>query len=64
MPLAEVKNRSSEAVDRLEQEHGRVVITMHGRLAAAVLTVEDLENLEEALNVMADPKLMRRVRQT
>lgn len=64
MPLAEVKNRSSEAVDRLEREHGRVVITMHGRLAAAVLTVEDLENLEEALNVMADPKLMRRVRQT
>ena len=63
MPLAEVKNRLSEVVDRLEREHGRVVITKHGRPAAVVLTVEDLENLEETLNVMADPKLMRRVRQ-
>jgi hypothetical protein len=30
MPLADVKNRLSEVVDRLEREHGRVVITKHG----------------------------------
>lgn len=47
MPLAEVKNRSSEVVDRLEREHGRVVITKHRRPVAAVLTIENLENLEE-----------------
>jgi len=47
MPLAEVKNRSSEVADRLEREHGRVVITKHRRPVAAVLTVENLENLEE-----------------
>jgi len=29
MPLADVKNRLSEVVDRLEREHGRVVITKH-----------------------------------
>ena len=63
MPLAEVKNRSSEVVDRLEREHGLVVITKHRRPVGAVLTVEDLENFEEALNVMANPKLMRHVRQ-
>lgn len=63
MPLAEVKNRLSEVVDRLEREHGRVIITKHGRPAAVVLTVEDLEDLEETLSVMSDPKLMRRVRQ-
>jgi antitoxin YefM len=63
MPLAEVKNRLSEVVDRLEREHGRVIITKHGRPAAVVITIEDLEDLEETLNVMSDPKLMRRVRQ-
>ena len=63
MPLAEVKNRLSEVVDRLEREHGRVIITKHGRPAAVVLTVEDLEDLEETLTVMSDPKLMRRLRQ-
>ncbi len=62
LPLAEVKNRLSEVVDRLEREHGRVVITKHGRPAAVVLSVDDLEGLEETLEIMADPKLMRRIR--
>ena len=64
MPLADVKNRLSEVVERLEREHGRVVITKHGRPAAVVLNIEDLEGLEETLSVLSDPKLMRRVRQS
>ena len=43
VPLAEVKNRLSEVVDRLEHEHGRVVITKHGRPAAVILSLDDLE---------------------
>ena len=62
MPLADVKNRLSEVVDRLEREHGRVIITKHGRPAAVVMSVEDLEGLEETLDILSDPKLMRRVR--
>lgn len=54
MPLAEVKNRLSEVVDRLEREHGRIVITKHGRPAAVVLSVEDLDSLEETLDVMGN----------
>lgn len=64
LPLADVKNRLSEVVERLEREHGRVVITKHGRPAAVVLSVEDLEGLEETLAVLSDAKLMRRVRQS
>lgn len=64
MPLADVKNRLSEVVERLEREHGRVVITKHGRPAAVVLNIEDLEGLEETLSVLSDAKLMRRVRQS
>src|SRR4051794_7157656 len=62
MPLADVKNRLSEVVDRLEREHGRVVITKHGRPAAVVLSVEDLEALEETLEVLSDPELLQRIR--
>lgn len=62
LPLAEVKNRLSEVVDRVEREHGRVVITKHGRPAAVVISVEDLEGLEETLAILSDPKLMRRIR--
>jgi antitoxin YefM len=62
MALADVKNRLSEVVDRLEREHGRVVITKHGRPAAVVISIEDLEGLEETLDILSDPKLIRRVR--
>jgi prevent-host-death family protein len=58
VPLAEVKNRLSEVVDRLEREHGRVVITKHGRPAAVMLSLEDLESLEETLAILSDPELM------
>ncbi len=63
MPLADVKNRISEVVDRLEREHGRVVITKHGRPAAVVLSIDDLESLEETLDVMGNALLMADIRE-
>lgn len=62
LPLADVKNRLSEVVDRLEREHGRVIITKHGRPAAVVLSIEDLEGLEATLEILSDQTLMRRIR--
>lgn len=62
MPLADVKNRLSEVVERLEREHGRVIITKHGRPAAVVMSIEDLEGLEETLDILSDPALMRRIK--
>jgi prevent-host-death family protein len=56
--LAEVKNRLSEFVERIEREHDRVVITKHGRPAAVVMSVDDLESLEETLAIMSDPELL------
>ncbi len=63
MPLADVKNRLSEVVDRLEREHGRVVITKHGHPAAVVISVEDLESLEETLDVMDSEALLADIRE-
>jgi len=62
MSLADVKNHLSEVVERLEREHGRVVITKHGRPAAVVLSVEDLDSLEETLDVLSSTALMDDVR--
>ena len=63
MALADVKNRLSEVVDRLEREHGRVVITKHGHPAAVVISVEDLESLEETLDVMGSAALLDDIRE-
>ncbi len=61
LPLADVKNRLSEVIERLEREHGRVVITKHGRPAAVVLSIDDLESLEETLDVMGNASLLAEI---
>jgi antitoxin YefM len=62
--LADVKNRLSEVVERIEREHGRVVITKHGRAAAVILSIEDLESLEETLAILGNAELMREIRES
>ena len=57
LSLADVKNRLSEVVDKLEREHGRVVVTKHGQPAAVMLNVDDLESLEETLAILSNPTL-------
>jgi prevent-host-death family protein len=63
LPLGEAKNRLSEVVDRVEREHGRVVITKHGREAAVVLSLADLQSLEETLAILSQPGLLAEIRQ-
>jgi len=62
LSLADVKNRLSEVVDKLEREHGRVVVTKHGQPAAVMLNVDDLESLEETLEILSNPGLMAAIR--
>ena len=62
VPLADAKNRLSEVIDRVEREHERVVITKHGRPAAVVLSLEDLESLEETLAILSDADLLADIR--
>jgi prevent-host-death family protein len=64
MALGDVKNRLSEVVDRLQREHGRVVITRHGHPAAVVISLEDLESLEETLDVMDSAALLSDIRES
>jgi antitoxin YefM len=64
MPLADVKNHLSEVVDRLQREHGRVIITRHGHPAAVVMSVDDLESLEETLDIMDSAALLGDIRES
>lgn len=64
MALKDVKNHLSEVVDQVEREHGRVVITKHGRPAAVVVSIDDLESIEETLDIAARPNLMKQVRES
>lgn len=64
MPLKDVKNRLSEVVDQVEQQHHRVTITKHGRPAAVVISADDLASLEETLDIMGRPALLEQIRES
>jgi prevent-host-death family protein len=49
-------------VDQIQREHDRIVITRHGRPAAVVMSIDDLESLEETLAILSDPDLLARLR--
>ena len=59
LPLAEIKNRLSEFVERVSSQHERVTITMNGRPAAVLVSPEDLESLEETLSILGDSEELR-----
>ena len=64
LPLSAVKARLSELVDRVEQQHERVVLTRNGKPAAVLIGQEDLDGLEETLALLSDPAIMAQIRES
>lgn len=62
LPLADVKNRLSEVVERVASENDRVTITRNGRPAAVLVSPTDLASLEETLAVLGDAKELAALR--
>ncbi len=54
LSLAAVKDRFSEIVDRVNKQHDRVIVTRNGVPAVVVVSVEELESLDETLEILSD----------
>lgn len=63
IPLADVKARLSAVLDEVRDTHERVVITRNGRPEAVILSVADLDALEETLDILATPGALEQIRQ-
>jgi antitoxin YefM len=64
LPLSSVKAHLSELVDRVEDQHDRVVLTRNGKPAAVLISADDLESLEETLSILSDPTLMEQIHES
>lgn len=62
LPLAEVKAKLSEMVDRVEHTHDRITVTRHGRPAAVLISPDELASLEDTLDLLSDPGAMVQLR--
>lgn len=56
IPFAEARAKLSELVGRAVDHHERIVITLHGKPAAVLLSVYDYESMVETLDLLADPE--------
>lgn len=62
LPLATVKAQLSSLVDQVEDTHQRVLITRHGKVAAVLMSPDDLDSIEETLAILSDPDAMKSIR--
>ncbi len=62
IPLADAKARLSAVLDEVRDTHERVVITRNGRPEAVIMSVSDLEALEETLDVLSTPGALAEIR--
>ena len=62
IPLADAKARLSAVLDDVRDTHDRVVITRNGRPEAVIISVSDLETIEETLDLLSTPGAMAEIR--
>jgi antitoxin YefM len=61
LSLAQVKAHLSELVGRIDRQHDRVTVTVHGRPSAVLLSPDDLEALEETIAILSDSEAIRQL---
>jgi prevent-host-death family protein len=62
MTAAEARDNFSDLLNRVAFGQERILVTRHGKGLAALISVDDLEQLE-ALEVMVDRELLRQARE-
>jgi antitoxin YefM len=62
IPLADAKAHLSAVLDEVRDTHERVVITRNGRPEAVIISVSDLEALEETLDLLSTPGALEEIR--
>jgi prevent-host-death family protein len=61
VPLSEAKARLSELARRVRQQHERITLTRNCESEAVLLSVDDLEGLEMALEILGNAEAVARI---
>jgi antitoxin YefM len=59
--LASAKAHLSELVARVGAQHDRITVTVHGRPSVVLVSVDDLESLEETIAILSDSDAMQAI---
>lgn len=62
LEFSEAESRLSELADRVENQRERIVVTRQGRPSFVLMSLDDLESLEETLDILQDQELVAALR--
>lgn len=62
LTISDARNNLPEVVNKVHKNMERVVITVHGKPKAVVLSTEELESLEETAEVLAIPGALESIK--
>lgn len=62
LPFSEARTRLSELADRVERQHERIVVARDGRPSFVLMSLDELESLEETLDILQDEELVTSLR--
>ncbi len=63
VPLTEAKEKLSALVEEADSTHEIIQITRHGRVAAVIMSADDLESLNETLHALRTPGVVEELAQ-
>lgn len=63
VPLTEAKEKLSALVEEADTTHEIIQITRHGRVAAVIMSADDLESLNETLHALRTPGAVEELEQ-
>ncbi len=63
LSLSEVKAKLSEVVDEIDTTHERVTVTRNGRPVVVLVSIDDIEAIEETVAILSDPAAVRQIEQ-
>lgn len=53
LSISDVRENLPKLVDQVDQKDDRVIITVNGKAKAVILSLEELESIEETAEIMA-----------
>ena len=62
LPFSEAETRLSELADRIERQHERIVVNRDGRPSFVLMSLDELESLEETLDILQEEELVASLR--
>ena len=62
VPVKELRAELAELLDQVADRREHVIVTRHGRPAAAIVPIDEYEGLEETAEILSDPAALRAIR--